>query len=287
MRLACLSWPVEPLQDVATYAARLSHWAGEAKAGGADLLLLPEYAGLEIAPSGDAAAELRAAVARAPALLSAMRDVSVRHGLWLCPGTLPMAGEGGAQVVNRAPVIRPDGTVAFQDKRMPTRFEAERWSLAPGRPPQVFDTPWGRLGIAICYDAEFPKLVRAQVEAGAWLVLVPACTDTRHGAERVRIGARARAMENQCFVAVASTVGACAGSAALDDNHGRAGIYGPVDHGFPEDGILAESRLDAPGLILADLDPARLATAREHGAVRNHRDWPRAPVPPPEPAAWA
>jgi predicted amidohydrolase len=170
---------------------------------------------------------------------------------------------------------------------MPTRFEAERWSLAPGRPPQVFDTPWGRLGIAICYDAEFPKLVRAQVEAGAWLVLVPACTDTRHGAERVRIGARARAMENQCFVAVAPTVGACAGSAALDDNHGRAGIYGPVDHGFPEDGILAESRLDAPGLILADLDPARLATAREHGAVRNHRDWPRAPVPPPEPAAWA
>jgi hypothetical protein len=66
VRLACLSWPVEPLEDVAAYAARLDRWAGEAKASGADLLLLPEYAGLEIAPSGDAASELRAAVARAP-----------------------------------------------------------------------------------------------------------------------------------------------------------------------------------------------------------------------------
>ena len=285
MRLACLAWPVEPLDGLPAYAAKLGAWAAEAKAGGADLLLLPEYAGLELWACGDAAEELRAGVIHAGALLAAMREAARRHDLWLCPGTLPMAS--GAQVVNRAPLIRPDGHMAFQDKRLLTRFEAELWNLAPGRPPQVFDTPWGRIGIAICYDAEFPKPVRAQVEAGAWLILVPACTDTPHGAARVRIGARARAMENQCFVAVAPTVGACKGSASLDVNHGRAGIYGPVDHGFPEDGILAESAPDAPGLLFADLDPARLAAARQDGAVRNHRDWPREPVPPPEPAAWA
>ena len=62
-----------------------------------------------------------------------------------------------------------------------TRFETESWGVRSGLPPAVFETPWGRIGIAICYDSEVPPLVRAQVEANAWLILVPTCTDTLHG----------------------------------------------------------------------------------------------------------
>jgi predicted amidohydrolase len=289
MRLACLAWPVEPTSDVAGYAAKLDCWVGEAKAGGAELLLLPEYACMELGAAlagtrGDEAAELRVMVAQADALLAAMRGAARRHGLWLCPGSLPMA-LGGA-VVNRAPLIRPDGRLAFQDKRMMTRFEAERWGVSAGAPPRVFETPWGLVGIAICYDSEFPKLVRAQVEAGAWLILTPSCTDTLHGCQRVRIGARARAMENQCFVAVAPTVGGLTASAALDENHGWAGVYGPVDRGFPTDGTVVEGGLDVAGLVYADIEAGMLDAVRQDGAVLNHRDWPRAPVPRPEVAAW-
>lgn len=291
MKLAALAWPVEPLRGVPAYAAKLEAWARRAKAQGADLLLCPEYACVELGAAlvgnaaADEAAELRAMVEAAPAILEAMRGAARAAGLWLCPGTLPM--RVGDAVVNRAPLIRPDGALAFQDKRMMTRFEAERWGVAPGAPPAVFETPWGRIGIATCYDAEFPKLVRAQVEQGAWLVLVPSCTDSRHGFHRVRIGARARAMENQCFVAMAPTVGGFAASAALDENHGSAAIFGPVDRPFPQDGIIAEGALDAPGLVLADLDPALLERVRADGAVRNHRDWPVAPVPRPAPATFA
>lgn len=291
MRLAALAWPVEPLPDIAAYRAKLEGWARRAKAAGAELLLCPEYACVELgaALAGNAAAdeatELRAMVAAAPAILDAMRGAARLAGLWLCPGTLPM--RDGARIVNRAPLIRPDGTMAFQDKRMMTRFEAERWGVSPGAPPGVFDTPWGRIGIAVCYDAEFPKLVRAQVEQGAWLVLVPSCTDSLHGFHRVRVGARARAMENQCFVAMAPTVGGFAASVALDENHGSAAVFGPVDRPFPEDGILTEGALDVPGLVLADLDPALLDRVRADGAVRNHRDWPTAPIPLPLPAAFA
>jgi len=159
-----------------------------------------------------------------------------------------------------------------------TRFEAEEWGVAPGADPSVFETPWGRIGIAICYDAEFPALVRAQVLAGAWLVLVPTCTDTMAGFNRVRLAARARAVENQCFVAIAPTVGAAPWSATLDANRGYAAVFGPVDRGFPEDGILARGALDAPGWVFADLDPARLDAVRATGGVLNHRDWP--PEPP-------
>nr|WP_242530937.1 carbon-nitrogen hydrolase family protein [Roseococcus thiosulfatophilus] len=281
-----MAWPVEPLPDVAAYVAKLDHWCGQARAGGADLLLTAEYACVELGAAlagnreADEATELRAMVAASGAILDAMRGAATRHGLWLAPGTLPVAM--GGRVINRAPLITPEGRLAFQDKFRMTRFEAERWGVEAGAPPGVFDTPWGRVGLAICYDAEFPSLVRAQVEAGAWLVLVPSCTDTLHGWHRVRIAAQARAMENQCFVAVAPTVGGFAASAALDENHGAACVFGPVDRGFAADGVVAAGVLDAPGLVFADLDPARLEAVRADGAVRNHRDWP-GPIPPPAP----
>ena len=290
MRLATLAWPVEPLPGIDAYAAKLDRWAGEAKQGGADLVVMPEYACVELGAAlaggaPDAGTELRAMVAAADPVLAAMRACAMHHGIWLQPGTLPM--RQGESIVNRAPLIGPDGRMAMQEKRQMTRFETERWGISAGRPPQVFDTPWGRIGIAICYDAEFPKLVRAQVEAGAWLILVPTCTDTLHGFNRVRIGAQARAMENQCFVAVAPTVGGFAGSVALDENHGAARVFGPVDRGFTADGVVAEAALDAPGLLFTTLDPARLDAVRRDGAVRNHQDWPRAPIPRPEPAIFA
>ena len=286
--LATLAWPVEPTRGIAAYAAKLDHWVGAAKSGGADLVLMPEYACVELGAAlagnaaRDAATELRAMVDAAEDILKAMREAAIRHGLWLQPGTLPM--REGATIVNRAPLVAPDGRMAMQDKRMMTRFETEHWGVTPGRPPRIFATPWGLIGIAICYDAEFPKLVRAQVEAGAWLILVPTCTDTLHGFNRVRIGAQARAMENQCFVAIAPTVGGFEGSVALDENHGAAGVFGPVDRGFTTDGVVGEAALDAPGLLFTILDPARLEAVRADGAVRNHRDWPRAPVPRPTPA---
>lgn len=293
LRLALLAYPVERPATVAEFGAKLDRWLAEAVAGRADLAVLPEYACVELGAGlsgangvADEAAELRAMVDAAPEVLDAMREAARRAALWLLPGTLPMRDPDGL-VRNRAPLIAPDGRLAFQDKSVMTRFEAERWGVAPGAPPRVFDTPWGRVGVSICYDVEFPKHARAQVEAGAWLVLAPSCTDAMHGFNRVRFSAAARALENQCYVAVAPTVGTAPWSAALDTNRGFAAVYGPVDRGFPEDGVLARGALDAPGWTFCDLDPARLDAVREDGGVRNHRDWPRAPYPRPEPAALA
>jgi predicted amidohydrolase len=286
LRLGALAWPVGRPTNVAAFAERVDGWLRQAR-GQADLCLLPEYAVMELgaglgAAPGDARAELAAVAAAAPALVDALRGLAIRHGLWLLPGTLPMAQDG--TVRNRAPLIAPDGRIAWQDKLAMTRFEAEAWGILPGAGPAVFETPWGRLGVSICYDAEFPKHVRAQVEAGAWLVLVPTCTDTMQGFNRVRIAARARALENQCFVAVAPTVGAAPWSAALDQNHGFAAIFGPIDRGFPEDGVIARGTRDAPGWVFAALDAERIARVRRDGAVLNHHDWPRAPVAMPQPA---
>ena len=111
---------------------------------GAQLLLLPEYAAMELAAGAapDLAAELRGRVARSRRRCWTARARSrTRHGVWLLPGTLPFR-EGG-RTVNRAPLIAPGGAVAFQDKHVMTRFEAEEWGVQPGAPPAVFDTALG------------------------------------------------------------------------------------------------------------------------------------------------
>jgi predicted amidohydrolase len=275
LRLAALAWPV----GREAFAGALDRWCAEARAAGAELLLLPEYApcAAAFAKPGGASAEGDAAAAAAPALVAAMEDAASRHGLWLAGGTVLRRTAQG--IVNACPLVSPEGLIGWQDKHRRTRFEREAWSLAPGAPPSVFETPWGRLGIAVCYDVEFPPLVRAQVLAGAWLMLAPAATDTPAGASRITVSARARAIENQCFVAVAPTVGAAPWSESLDANHGRAGIYGPADRGFADDGIVVQGVADAPGLVVATLDRARIEAVRRDGAVLNHADWPDA-VPP-------
>lgn len=284
LTLALAQYRVEPGRGVARFAEKLGELAGRARAGGADLLVLPEYAALEAAAGAegpDVAAELRRALALAPELLAVMRETARREGIWILGGSLPMAEAGEGRAVNRAPLIAADGRLAFQEKRVMTRFEREEWGITGGRGPAVFETPWGLLGIAICYDVEFPSLVRAQTVAGAWVILTPACTDTLAGFNRVRLAARARALENQCYVAVAPTVGAAPALATLDVNRGYAAVFGPVDRGFPEDGVLARGPLDEAGLVFARLDPARLETVRREGAVRNFADWPDSPPPAP------
>ncbi len=281
LRLGVLAYGVTAPDSFDRYADKLDALVAEGAAGGGELLVMPEYACMELAGScpgaGDVSGELASVCAQRDALLALFAALARKHRVWLLPGSMPWA-EGG-RVRNRAPLVAQDGSIRFQDKGVMTRFEAERWGVAGGAPPAVFATRWGRIGVAICYDVEFPPLVRTQTAAGAWLVLVPSCTDSLHGFNRVRLSARARALENQCFVAVAPTVGLAPGLAALDENHGYAAVFGPVDRGFAEDGVVARGRLDVPGWVFADLDPARLEAVRADGAVRNFRDFPDRPPP--------
>lgn len=287
MRLALAQYPVSRPASLAAWREKLEAWL--ARAGDADLLVLPEYAAVELGVAlcgreGDAAAEIAAVRAAAPDIVATLRACAMRHGRWLLGGTLPLAR--GAATISAAPLVAPDGRIAWQEKHRPTRYDAGPWALSPGAPPGVFETPWGRIGIAICYDCEFAPLVRAQVEAGAWLVLVPTCTDTVAGFNRVRLAARARAVENQCIVAIAPMVGAAPWSAGLDVNRGYAAVFGPCDRGFPEDGVLARGAMDAAQWVHAALDPEPVARVRAEGDVRNHADWPDA-VPPAQPRGFS
>ena len=284
MRLGLLQYKVGRYPGLQAWEAAFDARIAEAAGRGVDLVMLPEYAGLDAIPAPlpglapNFTGELDAGCTQHDAVLDVMRRAARQHGVWLLGGSLPYRRADG-RLTNHAPLITPDGRVVFQEKHRPTPFEREQWQVCEGEPPAVFDTPWGRLGVAICYDIEHPPLARAQILAGAWLVLVPTATDTLAGFNRVRLAARACALSNQCYVAVATTVGDAPWLASLDTNHGYAAVFGPVDTGFPDDGVITRGGMDEAGWLYVDLDPAPLMDVRERGAVRNHHDYPAAPPP--------
>jgi len=278
LRIASAQYPIDFLGDWPRYESKIAQWVGAAARNGARLLLFPEYFSMELASLFPAAVH-----ASLPAQLPALQDVLAKfialfsseagkHGVTICAGSFPV--RVGAAYRNRSYLFFPDGHHEFQEKLQMTRFENEQWLIEGGDALRVFDTAIGRIAIDVCYDSEFPLIARRQVERGADLILVPSCTDTLAGYWRVRIGSQARALENQCYVVHASTVGAAPWSPAVDVNVGAAAIYTPVDRGFPDDGVLAVGTLNAAQWVYGDVDLSAIAEVRRSGQVFNYRDWP-------------
>lgn len=289
-RIAAAQYPILPLADWDAYVARLTTWVEGAAQGGAALAIFPEYGAMELASLDPATmGDLQGSIATVSDLLPRVdalhAELAARHGLFLLAASAPRRRADG-RFVNTARLFGPEGGVGHQDKLLMTRFEREEWGIVGGEALTLFDTPLGRLAVLICYDSEFPLLARAAVEAGAQVLLVPSCTETLHGYWRVRIGSQARALEGQCFVVQAPTVGDAEWSPAVDRNRGAAGVYGPPDRwrvdqpgGFamPADGVLAIGVENAAQWVFADLDLAQLATLRADGGVLNARDWAEQP----------
>lgn len=281
IRIAAAQFPVSEPADWRAVERQLGDWVADAAQRGAQLLVFPEYAAMSLAAlfpatvRSDLQAQLEALQSVHADYLDLHARLARRHGVHLLAGSFPVRVDGGYR--NRAHLFAPSGASGWQDKWTMTRFETEQWGISAGDTLKLFETALGRVAVAICYDIEFPLLIRAQVEAGATLILAPSCTDTTAGYWRVRLGAQARALENQCAVVQAPLVGEAAWSLAVDVNVGAAGIYTPPDRGLPDDGVLASGAWNQAQWLHAEIDPQRLAAVRADGQVFNHRDWSRQP----------
>lgn len=278
---AVAQYPVERLTGWDSYAAKLERWISEAAARGAKLAVFPEYGAMELAAldpatMGDLAGSLVSVAALLPQVDCLHAELAARFDMHILAGSGPCRRADGS-FVNRARLFAPGGKIGVQDKLIMTRFEREQWGIAAGGPLRVFNTALGRIGVLICYDSEFPLLARAQIEAGAQLLLVPSCTDSLHGYWRVRLAAQARALEGQCYSLQAPLVGTADWSPAIDMNRGAAGIFGPPDGAFPDDGIVALGPLDAGQWLLGEIDLARVSALQGSGAVLNVRHWAEQP----------
>ncbi|MEQ1636173.1 MAG: carbon-nitrogen hydrolase family protein [Methylococcales bacterium] len=279
IKIASAQYDIGFFKEWAEYQTKIQSWVTEAISANANILVFPEYASMELASLfGEAvysslSEQLYAMQSLHTKFIALYQNLAQQYQCLIQPGTFPLQLSDG-EYRNRAYLFMPDGRYAYQDKLQMTRFENEQWLIKSGKELKVFDTQYGKIAIDVCYDSEFPLLARKQVEAGADLILVPSCTDTLAGYYRVRIGCQARALENQCYVVQASVVGTAPWSEAVDINIGAAGVYTPVDRGFPDNGILAIGELNAVQWVYADISLPSIAAVRQHGQVFNYRDWP-------------
>lgn len=278
MKLAAAAYPLDFLPNWSAYEAKITRWVVQAAGEGADLLVFPEYGAMELASLGgpevaaDLEASLHEVLRHSADVIGLHTTLAARHRVHILGASGP-ARAHAPRPVNRAILYGPDGVIGHQDKQIMTRFEREDWNIAPGEGLRVFNTALGKIGVIICYDSEFPLLARALVEAGAEILLVPSATEALAGYTRVKIGAMARALENQCITVHAPTVGPAGWCPAVDQNTGAAAIYGPADLGFPETGILAQTALNEAGWAMAEVTTDSIARVRREGAVLNHQHW--------------
>jgi len=279
IKIASAQYDISFLESWQQYQEKAERWVIEASEQDAKILLFPEYASMELASlfGKEVYSSLSKQLASMQSLhddyLDLFRGLAEKYQCIVQPGTFPVQMESGAYR-NRAYLFMPDGQFDYQEKLMMTRFENEQWLIQKGEELRCFDTEYGKIAINICYDSEFPMLARKQVEAGANLILVPSCTDTVAGYHRVKIGCQARALENQCYVVQSTLVGNAPWSEAVDVNIGAAAVYTPVDRGFPDNGILAEGKLNTVQWVIAEVSLSACGTVREQGQVFNYRDWP-------------
>ncbi len=290
LTIACCQYPIEPVGSLAVWKKKLDEMISSAVASNAKLCLFPEYAAMELTSAlagGQAevdqldearartqlAEQLEALQPLAKDAHGVLVELARRHHMWIVGPSLPISVRGG--YCNRAPIVAPTGTATFVEKLQMTRFERELWGVSEGSRQVVVDAEFGRFAVALCYDVEFPLIARRLAEAGAELLLVPSCTDAMAGYYRVRIGAAARALENQMIVATAHTVGTATWSLAVDTNVGAAHVFAPADRGFPSDGVIAAGELNRPGWLMSTVNLDDVLRVRSEGQVQGYADWSR------------
>jgi predicted amidohydrolase len=277
LKIAAAQYPIDAFDTLEAYRAKLETWVADAAGKGAELLVFPEYGAMEYAAAagavvgGDLKRSLAAVSDALPEMDAAHAALARAHKLHILAASGPSARPGG-RYVNAARLFSPSGKMGVQEKLIMTPFE-RAWGISRGTDLRVFDTQLGRIGVAVCYDSEFPLLVRAQAEAGAQIILVPSCTEFASGYNRVRTAALARALENTCVTILSPTVGDAPWSPAVDRNAGAAGVFVPADHSFSETGVIAEGECNQPQWVYAEVALDRLGEVKANGEMRNNNDW--------------
>ena len=255
VRIGCVqSRPLATFDEAIEEARRL---AGDAVAAGAELVCLPEYCG-GLKSEGGLFAPPTAPEARHP-VLAALRDFASDAGVWMLIGSIAVDGPGD-RLVNRGYVIDDPGDIRarydkiflFDVDLSPTQRYRESAVVAPGGQAVLVDTPWGRLGLTICYDLRFPQLYRSLAQAGAEILAVPAAFTKVTGEAHWHVLNRARAIENGAVVVAPCAVGEVPGGGAA---YGHSLIVSPWGE------VLADGG-DGVGYVVATVDVESVASAR-------------------------
>lgn len=273
LRVSAVQYHLHTIRDFSEFAEQVENYIRIASEYKADFVLFPELFTTQLLSIGDkwgralSMEELPRYTAQYELLFQGLAQ---EYRIHIVGGTHVIRENG--RLYNTAYLFYPEGRFVTQKKLHLTSTESKQWNMGAGDGLQVFETQKGMVAILICYDIEFPEIVRIARARGADVIFSPSCTDDRHGFHRVRYTSHARAVENQVYVVTAGTVGALPTVDFMRLNFGQSAVIAPNDIPFPPGGIVAEGEMNQDMLVTADLDVELLYQVREEGAVTTWRD---------------
>ena len=273
VRLGLIQWQMRPYQNIDTLLQQAEYFIDAVAGYRSDFALFPEFFNAPLMAKDNHLSEseaIRELAKHTEEIVQKFSNFSISYNINIVAGSMPEIRDN--KLYNVGYLCKRDGTVERYEKLHVTPDEAKVWGLQGGDQLKVFDTDCGKVGVLICYDSEFPELSRLLADQGMDILFVPFLTDTQNGYSRVRNCAQARAIENECYVAIAGSVGNLPNVHNMDIQYAQSMVFTPCDFAFPTNGIKAEATPNTEMILIADVDIDLLRELHQFGSVRNLKD---------------
>jgi len=273
IRLGLVQWQMRLYKDLEELMQQAEYFIDAVSGYRSDFALFPEFFNAPLMAENNHLSEaeaIRELAKHTDAIVKKFSEFAITYNINIITGSMPEIK--GDLLYNAGYLCKRDGSVERYEKLHVTPDEAKVWGMQGGNQLKAFDTDCGKIGILICYDSEFPELSRILADEGMDILFIPFLTDTQNGYSRVRHCAQARAIENECYVAIAGSVGNLPKVHNMDIQFAQSMVFTPCDFAFPANGIKAEATTNTEMILIADLDIDLLRELNQFGSVRNLRD---------------
>jgi len=273
VRLGLIQWQMRLYKDFDELMQQAEFFIDSVSDYRSDFALFPEFFNAPLMAENNLLSPpqaIRELAKYTPRIVQKFSEFAISYNINIITGSMPELRDD--LLYNVGHLCRRDGTVERYEKLHVTPDEARVWGMQGGSELRTFDTDCGKIGILICYDSEFPELSRLLADEGMDILFVPFLTDTQNGYSRVRLCAQARAIENECYVAIAGSVGNLPKVNNMDINYAQSAVFTPCDFSFPSNGIKAEATPNTEMILIADVDLDLLRELNQFGSVKNLRD---------------
>ena len=273
VRLGLVQWQMRPYKDLKTIVQQVEFFVDSLSAYNSDFALFPEFFNAPLMAEYNHLSEseaIRKLAEYTQPLVQEFSRLSVSYNINIITGSMPEMVDN--TLYNTGYLCRRNGSVERFEKLHVTPNEEKFWGIKGGSKIHTYDTDCGKIGILICYDVEFPELSRLLADEGMKILFVPFLTDTQNAYSRVRYCAQARAIENECYVAIAGSVGNLPNVHNMDIQYAQSMVFTPCDFAFPTNGIRSEATPNTEMILIADVDIDLLNELHNYGSVKNLKD---------------
>jgi len=273
VRIGLVQWQMRPMSKLETLFEQMEYFIDAVSDYSCDFCLFPEFFNAPLMaeynhlPESEA---IRMLAKYTKKIKSKFKEFAISYNINIITGSMPLIEND--HLYNVGYLCRRDGSSEEFRKIHITPSESYAWGMVGGHELKTFDTDCGRIGIIICYDSEFPELSRILADEGMQILFVPFLTDTQNGFHRVKRCAQARAIENECYVAIAGSVGNLPKVSNMDIQFAQSAVYTPCDFAFPTNGIKAEATPNTEMILICDVDLSLLRELHNYGSVTNLKD---------------